>query len=88
MALGRPVVSTPLGCEGLDVQDGKHVLIADGPQDFARRLDGLLADAERRRRIAVEARALVERLYSWDRLAKLLLDEYELLGGPGNAGAG
>lgn len=35
MAIGVPVVTTSVGCEGLDVKDGVHVLIADTPGDFA-----------------------------------------------------
>ena len=37
MALGRPVVSTTIGCEGLEVVDGQHLLIADKPANFAGR---------------------------------------------------
>ena len=37
MALGRPVVSTTIGCEGLEVRDGEHLLIADSPERFAER---------------------------------------------------
>jgi len=35
MALGRPVVSTTIGCEGLEVEHDQHLLIADGPEEFA-----------------------------------------------------
>ena len=50
MALGRPVVSSRLGCEGLVLEDGKDLLIADMPEAFARQILDLLADRERWRR--------------------------------------
>jgi glycosyltransferase involved in cell wall biosynthesis len=39
-----PVVSTPLGAEGLDVEDGVHLLLADGPEEFAAATVRLLGD--------------------------------------------
>lgn len=41
-AAGRPVVSTTIGCEGLDVQDGTHLLVADAPEAFARAVASVL----------------------------------------------
>jgi glycosyltransferase involved in cell wall biosynthesis len=55
-----PVVSTTLGAEGLDVQDGVHLLIADDPDEFAAAAVRLIEDATLRIRIAGEA----EKLYS------------------------
>ncbi|MBN1979704.1 MAG: glycosyltransferase [Anaerolineae bacterium] len=43
-----PVVSTPLGCDGLEVNDGSHLLVADSPQTFAQQTLRLLADADLR----------------------------------------
>ena len=65
MALGRPVVSTALGVEGLAVVPGEHCLIADTPKAFATEIIRLLADAELRRRIAASARSLLEQCFSW-----------------------
>ncbi len=63
-AAGVPVISTPIGCEGLDVADGTHLLIA--PRE--RLADGtlsLLADPGRARAFATSARALVRQRYDW-----------------------
>ena len=49
MALGRAVVTTSLGCEGLDVEDQRHVMVADGPAEFADRVVRLLGDGASRR---------------------------------------
>ncbi len=59
MAMGLPVVSTTLGCEGLEVQNGVHLLIADIPEDFARACAKVLQDEELARRLAKNARQLI-----------------------------
>jgi hypothetical protein len=53
-----PVVSTTLGAEGLDVEDGVHLLVADSPEDFAAATVRLLGDPELRVRLADAAEAL------------------------------
>ena len=66
MALGRPVVSTTIGCEGLDVTHGRHLLVSDDPGGFADCVVRLLTDSALYRRIAAEARSLVETAYDWE----------------------
>src|SRR5438270_12953049 len=46
MAMGLPVVSTTAGCEGLEVRDGEHLLIADTANEFARACAEVLQDKE------------------------------------------
>ena len=79
MALGRPVVSTTIGAEGLDVVDGKHVAIADDAEGFAQRVEALLADEEKRMNIAGAARDLVVAKYDWELIAARQLVIYEEL---------
>src|SRR5262249_50421747 len=79
MALGRPVVSTRIGCEGLEVSDGQHLLVADAPTDFADRVVQLLTDAQLCRRLCQNARALVESVYDWSVICHRLLRLYEEL---------
>ncbi len=43
LAMGKAVVGTTIGCEGLEVVPGEHVLVADGPQEFVRQVLRLLA---------------------------------------------
>jgi sugar transferase (PEP-CTERM/EpsH1 system associated) len=76
MALGRPVVSTTIGCEGLDVVDGEHVLIADSPEHFAEKTVRLLADNMLYRHITTNARQLVVARYDWDVIAGQLMQIY------------
>jgi glycosyltransferase involved in cell wall biosynthesis len=79
MALGRPVVSTQVGCEGLEVSDGEHLLVADAPADFADRVVQLITDAQLRQRLRQNARALVESVYDWSVICHRLLRLYEEL---------
>lgn len=65
MACGKAVVSTTLGAEGLPVTSGLDIVLADDPGDFARNVVELCRDASRRRKIAAQARRLVEDRYSW-----------------------
>jgi polysaccharide biosynthesis protein PslH len=65
MAYGRPVVSTGLGCEGLDVEHRRNLLIADQPDEIADAVTELLVSAEFRNSLVQEGRSLVETKYSW-----------------------
>jgi glycosyltransferase involved in cell wall biosynthesis len=72
MACGTPVVSTSIGCQGLEVIDGKHLLIADNEADFSRRVIELLCDRQRAQALATLARGLVVEKYSWRGLISAL----------------
>ena len=76
MALGRPVVSTTIGCEGLNVIDGEHLLIADEPDQFAEKTIRLLSDQELYQHLAINGRKLVEDQYDWDKVAGKLMQVY------------
>lgn len=65
LAMGKAVVSTTVGCEGIDVRDGKHLVIADDPVAFARSVVQLLDDPDRAAGLGRAGRALVESRYGW-----------------------
>jgi glycosyltransferase involved in cell wall biosynthesis len=69
LAMGRPVVSTSVGAEGLDVVDGHHILIADTPEEFASAALRLLDSRELCETLASAGRRLVENRYGWEALA-------------------
>jgi sugar transferase (PEP-CTERM/EpsH1 system associated) len=69
MAMGKAVVSTTVGAEGLPVTDGEHVMLADTPDAFARAVVRLLRDGDRRAQIGAAARALVLERYDWSAVA-------------------
>jgi glycosyltransferase involved in cell wall biosynthesis len=77
MAMGRAIVSTSVGCEGIAAKDGEHLVVADSPMRFADAVLELLADPDRRRRLGHAARSLVERRYSWPIVGGLLRSAYE-----------
>ncbi len=69
MAMGKAVVSTTLGAEGLPVRHGENIILADDPADFAGQVVGLLRDPARRQRLGRAARQLVEENYGWPSVA-------------------
>jgi len=69
MAMAKAVVSTTVGAEGLPVEDGRHLLLADEPNTFARAVVRLLRDVSRRRALETAARDLVIGKYDWSSVA-------------------
>ena len=71
MAMGKAVISTSIGVEGLPLTPGVNVVIADDPESFARAVIGVLMDAVTRTRLEKEARAFVLQNVSWDKAADI-----------------
>jgi glycosyltransferase involved in cell wall biosynthesis len=65
MAIGTPVVATSKGAEGLDAKPGKHLFVADEPEEFAECVLRLLSDGELRRHLAASGNELVRARYDW-----------------------
>jgi len=65
MAVGTPVVSTYKGAEGLQAQNGEHLLIADDPQIFAAHVIDLLLNKNRREYLSSNAVQLIKDRYDW-----------------------
>jgi len=70
MAARIPVVSTSVGAEGLPVSDGENIVLADDPRQFAEACLDLLADSDKRGRLAGRAWDLVASSYSWKQAAE------------------
>lgn len=64
-AMGKAVVSTRRGCEGLRAEDGKNILIRDDPAEFAEAVHRVLSDADLRESLGREGRRTAEKYYSW-----------------------
>jgi glycosyltransferase involved in cell wall biosynthesis len=79
MAQGKAIVSTPVGCEGLDVVDGQHLLVAATPHAFASAIVRLLADPALRARLGASARRLAVERYDWGSIAGELEQFYQEL---------
>jgi glycosyltransferase involved in cell wall biosynthesis len=70
LARGVPVVSTPLGCEGLGLVHERDVIVAEGPAALAAAIDRVLADDELCRDLGRAGRRTVEQRYDWRRLGE------------------
>jgi len=79
MSLGRAVVSTSIGCEGISITDGENILLADDAQSFASQTIALLQDKQKRESIAQIARQFVIDHYDWDAITDSLLQAFEAL---------
>jgi polysaccharide biosynthesis protein PslH len=65
LAMGKAVVTSSIGCEGIAAHDGEHLLVADDPETFAHAVIGVLGDRARCARLGSAGRALVESAYGW-----------------------
>jgi polysaccharide biosynthesis protein PslH len=77
MAMGKPVVSTALGVEGIDVRDGSDVLVRDTPEAFADAVVRLIESRSLRRQIGESANALATARYDWRVLVPKLEELYQ-----------
>lgn len=75
LAMQKPVVATQLSCDGIDVINGQHVLIAESSEDIAHAVLRLMKDGELRQRLARAGRELVEERYTW----RIVAEQYEAL---------
>lgn len=73
MAMGLPVVSTPIGCEGLEIVDQEHLLIREQPTSFAQGILELIGDRQLWQKLQINGRQLVEANYDWS----TIFAEYE-----------
>ncbi|MFN7920954.1 MAG: glycosyltransferase [Bryobacteraceae bacterium] len=81
MAMGKAIVSTPAGINGLDdLRDGHDVIVSATAPEMAEAVARLLGDAKQRHAIEREARKTVERSYGWDAIAGRQRLLYEELG--------
>lgn len=82
-AMGKAVVSTTVGAEGIEYEDGTNILIADDPVAFARHVVTVLKNPQMAEALGNAARYLVERHYAtsvvgrqWQDLYRTLWDTY------------
>jgi glycosyltransferase involved in cell wall biosynthesis len=79
MALGRIVITTTVGAEGIDCEDGKNILIANSPDQFYDHIKKVIEDSEFAKSISINARKLVEEKYNNTQIIQQLLDFYRQL---------
>jgi sugar transferase (PEP-CTERM/EpsH1 system associated) len=72
MALGKAIVTTGMGADGIDLTAGQEALLADTAPDFARQVLDLLNDPARRQRLATQGRRFVKEYFDWRKINPLL----------------
>jgi glycosyltransferase involved in cell wall biosynthesis len=77
MAMGKAVISTTMGVEGLETTPKKNVIIVDKSEDFAQKAIELLNNWELCQSLGSEGRKLIEEKYSWDKIAGKLGEVWE-----------
>lgn len=75
-AMGKPVVSTPIGCEGLKARDGENILIREDPDGFANAILELSRNQKLRERLSEAARRTATDVYSWDVIGEEMTQHY------------
>ncbi len=76
---GLPIVSTPIGAEGIETRDGENILLAEDAAAFAQATLRLLTDEGLNQRLRVAGRAWVESRYSWRQVYRQVDEVYERL---------
>jgi glycosyltransferase involved in cell wall biosynthesis len=79
MAMGKPIVSTTAGVNGLDLTPGQDVLVENDAHAMASAILQLLKDVEARDSLGRRARATVEQRFDWDRIAETQAQMYRQL---------
>lgn len=79
MAMGKAIVTTPVGLEGIEARDGQEVWVADTPETFARKVIEAVRQPELIQQMGAAARKLMEEKYDRKKLIAALLDRYRQL---------
>jgi glycosyltransferase involved in cell wall biosynthesis len=79
MAMGKAIVSTPAGVNGLDLVAGEDFVLAPTAVEMARAIEKLLAEPKERERLGAAARSRVEREFGWDDIARRQAELYREL---------
>ena len=76
LAMGMPIVSTTIGCEGIEIHPETDILIADTPGEFVEKVDRIFTDPDAGRKLSENARRTAEEKYSWKALGVKLNEIY------------
>ncbi|MFU8862119.1 MAG: glycosyltransferase [Cyclonatronaceae bacterium] len=81
MAVRKPIVTTSIGCEGIDVINGESILIADNPDEFAGRVVELFKNPGRANGLTEKGYELVKNQYRWESIGHQMERAYNELTG-------
>lgn len=77
MAMGKPVISTSKGAEGIDYANGKNIIIEDNIEKYADRITELIDDHRTRRTIGAGASDIIQKRYDWKAYKNDLYEIYK-----------
>lgn len=76
MAMGKMIITTSVGVEGIEAQNGEHIILADTPQAFVSAIKQAILQPENIARLGHNARQLIETKYDREKLIAALLGRY------------
>jgi glycosyltransferase involved in cell wall biosynthesis len=76
MAMGKAIVSTSIGCEGIDARHGETIFLEDDPESFGARVSELLEHPAEAKRLGVRARAFVDAQFRWSSIVEIIASAY------------
>jgi glycosyltransferase involved in cell wall biosynthesis len=79
MALGKTIISSPLGAEGIHYEDGKNILIAEKPEEWIKIILDYFRNRPKYIHIGEDAIRLVKEEYSNEKITKEFTDFYQEL---------
>lgn len=82
LSMRKPVVSTSIGCEGIEVRDDEHLLIRDQPQAFAEAVIELLGNRHKKERLIQSGYELVKNTYDWQVIGDSIEQSFAILKQP------
>lgn len=77
LAMAKAIVSTSIGCEGIEVTDGENIFIADSKEKFAEKIIYLLNNESERKRLGENGLKLVKKKYCWEKIVENIENEYK-----------
>lgn len=83
LSMAKPVVSTAIGAEGIDVVSGEHLLLAEAPDAFADAVADLLDHPDRAAALGLGGRGRIRDHYDWSGVGARVGESLEHLAGPG-----
>lgn len=79
MSMGKAIVSTDIGAEGVTLVNNNNVMYANSASEFTETILALLNDNEKIEKLGKNARSLAENQYDWDIISNKLLNSYHAI---------
>jgi polysaccharide biosynthesis protein PslH len=76
MSVGKNIISTTIGAEGIDYIDGENILIADTPMQFVEKFRFCIENPDRCKQIGINAATLIQHRHNITKTTQILTDFY------------